>query len=288
MGYQRSYNYPGDRDNEPDPEQFHKLFIGGLSFDTNEGSLKSYFSKWGDIKDVIVMRDPNSKRSRGFGFIKYKSKSSIDDVQKDRPHKVDDREVETKRAMPRDDPSNLQQSVKKMFVGGMKEDTTEDQVKNAFGDYGNIELVELITDKATGKGKGFGFVTFDDYDPVDKLVLLRRVMLNGKNVEMKKAFAKGEMNGQGNRQMQMNMGMQMGRQGRGDFGFGGPGGFPNNGGFGYGPNQYSGGYGPGGWNGGYNDFNYNNGYQGNGYQGNNRYGGNNYNQGNYGGGFNRR
>lgn len=41
-------------------------------------------------------------RSRGFGFITYKEASQLDEAQKNRPHKVDGREVETKRAMPRD------------------------------------------------------------------------------------------------------------------------------------------------------------------------------------------
>ena len=41
-------------------------------------------------------------RSRGFGFITYKEAQQLDEAQKNRPHKVDGREVETKRAMPRD------------------------------------------------------------------------------------------------------------------------------------------------------------------------------------------
>lgn len=57
-----------------------------------------------------------------------------------------------------------------MFVGGLKEDTTEDMIRDVFSEYGDIELVDLITDKNTGKSKGFCFVTFKDYDSVDKCV----------------------------------------------------------------------------------------------------------------------
>ena len=63
MGYNN--RGPGGRyggDDEVDPEQNNKLFIGGLSFDTTETSLKTYFSKWGEIKDCIVMRDSQTKR----------------------------------------------------------------------------------------------------------------------------------------------------------------------------------------------------------------------------------
>jgi len=282
MGPPMGYNNrvpDGRYEAELDPEQHNKLFIGGLSFETNEQSLKTYFSKWGEIKDVIVMRDSSTKRSRGFGFIKYKTKESVDDVQKARPHKIDDRDVETKRAMPRDDPHMLQQqSVKKMFVGGLKEDTKEDQVRDCFSEYGEIELIEMIQDKGTGKTKGFCFVTFNDYDPVDKLVLKRKVELNGKKVELKKAFAKGELAAQG--RLNMQMGMPMGRGGRGDFGYGQgyPGGYGGYGGPGYGPN-----FNGNGMYGGYNDFG-NYGHP----QGNQRgYGGNNYGN-NYGSGFNRR
>ncbi|GFS18943.1 heterogeneous nuclear ribonucleoprotein A1 [Elysia marginata] len=268
----------GDGDPDPNSDQFRKLFIGGLSFESSEAGLRSYFEKWGDISDCVVMRDPQSKRSRGFGFITFKETDSVDEVQANRPHKVDDREVETKRAMPRDDPNiNNQLTVEKMFVGGLKEDTTEEMIRNTFSEFGEIKNIELITDKNTGKTKGFCFVTFDDYDPVDKLVLKRRILLNTRKVELKKAFARGEMDPRGRMaamNMNMNMGMPMGRGGRGDF-FGGPGfggGYGPGGGYG-GPGY---GYGGPGWQ-GYNDYNY----------GGNR---NNFSGGNFGnsGGYSRR
>lgn len=46
----------------PNSEQFRKLFIGGLSYDTDEKGLKAHFEKWGDLVDCIVMRDPATKR----------------------------------------------------------------------------------------------------------------------------------------------------------------------------------------------------------------------------------
>ena len=75
-----------------------------------------------------------------------------------------------KKNFSQDPHLQAQQSVKKMFVGGLKDDTKEDQIRDCFGEYGDIDLVEMITDKGTGKTKGFCFVTFTDYDPVDKLV----------------------------------------------------------------------------------------------------------------------
>lgn len=94
----------GDANGDPDeePEQFRKLFIGGLDYKTTEDTLKAHFAQWGDIVDCVVMRDPQTKRSRGFGFITYNKSTMVDAAQKARPHKVDGREVEPKRAVPRE------------------------------------------------------------------------------------------------------------------------------------------------------------------------------------------
>lgn len=189
-----------DRDivTDRNAEQFRKLFIGGLSYDTDEKGLKGHFEKYGEIVDCVVMRDGQTKRSRGFGFITFKAADGIDEAQKDRPHNIDAREIETKRAMPREE-SGSQQTILKMFVGGLKDDTTEKEVRSLFEEFGEIDQVDMISDKITGKTRGFCFVTFKDYDPVDKCVLIKRHKLNGRNVEVKKAMSKQDIGGGGGR-----------------------------------------------------------------------------------------
>ncbi|XP_059029472.1 heterogeneous nuclear ribonucleoprotein A1-like [Mustela lutreola] len=53
--------------------------------------------------DCVVMRDPNTKRSRGFGFVTYATVEEVDAAMNARPHKVDGRVVEPKRAVSRED-----------------------------------------------------------------------------------------------------------------------------------------------------------------------------------------
>jgi len=53
-----------------------KLFIGGLSYSTDDQTLKDAFSGFGDVVEARVITDRETGRSRGFGFINYSSNES--------------------------------------------------------------------------------------------------------------------------------------------------------------------------------------------------------------------
>ena len=53
------------------------------------------------MQDAVVMKDPVSRRSRGFGFITFEDIDSVDNVLAHEPHTIDSRKVEAKRAVPR-------------------------------------------------------------------------------------------------------------------------------------------------------------------------------------------
>ncbi|XP_064419735.1 heterogeneous nuclear ribonucleoprotein A3 isoform X2 [Latimeria chalumnae] len=235
-----------------EPEQLRKLFIGGLSFETTDESLREHFEQWGTLTDCVVMRDPQTKRSRGFGFVTYSCVSEVDAAMAARPHKVDGRIVEPKRAVSREDSAKpgAHLTVKKIFVGGIKEDTEEYHIREYFERFGKIETIEVMEDRGSGKKRGFAFVTFHDHDTVDKIVVQKYHTVNDHNCEVKKALSKQEM---------QSVGMQKGRGGSGGsqgsfMGRGGGnvsrgGNFGSRGGYGNGGRS-----GYGGGDGGYNGF----------------------------------
>lgn len=56
-----------------------KLFIGGLSFDSREDSLRDAFSKAGAVDSAIIIMDKMTGRSKGFGFVEM---ANDDEAQK--------------------------------------------------------------------------------------------------------------------------------------------------------------------------------------------------------------
>lgn len=251
-----------------EPKSQRKVFVGGLSVKTTEETFREHFSQFGELVDSVVMSDPYTKKSRGFGFLEYATTEQVDACQSARPHVLDGKEVESKRAIPRDRFASAEagQSVKKIFAGGLR-DLEESDLETYFGQFGTCISVNVMTDKQTGKKRGFGFIEFDDYDTVDRVILHGEHIINGTRVDVKKAVEKKDMNSAGG-------GRGGGRGGstRGGYGGGDAGGYGNAGGYG-GQQQ-------GAWAGGYG------GQQQGGYDNTQAYSGTGgYVQGGFGGGY---
>jgi heterogeneous nuclear ribonucleoprotein A1/A3 len=97
-----------------------EALIGGLSSETTDKSLKRHFEQWKTLTNIVVMRDPNTKRSRAFGFVTYTTVEVENAAVNSRPHKVLGRIVKVDSQRP-----GAHLSMKKIFVGAIKEDTEE-------------------------------------------------------------------------------------------------------------------------------------------------------------------
>ena len=59
----------------------------------NSDKLRKYFKQFGTVQDAVVMKDPVSKRSRGFGFVTYTDIAGVDCALSGDAHTIDSRKV---------------------------------------------------------------------------------------------------------------------------------------------------------------------------------------------------
>ncbi|CAI5652912.1 heterogeneous nuclear ribonucleoprotein A0 [Oreochromis niloticus] len=233
-----------------------KLFVGGLNVETTDEGLRKYFEQYGTLSDCVVVMNQQLGRSRCFGFITYSTPEEADAAMAAKPHVVEGNNVEVKRAIAREDANNpdILANVKKIFVGGVKDHIVEENLTEYFSQFGAVEKAEIISDKQTGRKRGFGFVFFEDTDSATKAVLTKYHTINGNKVEVKKALTKQEMSASGRGGRGRGRGMQSYGGGRGGGGgsYGGGYGGSYGGGYGYG-GGYNGGDGYGGY-GGYDEY----------------------------------
>ncbi len=215
-----------------------KLFVGGLSWETGEPDLAEYFGQFGEVESVNLKIDPNTGKSRCFAFIVYKSPEDLSKCFAQPEHAINSKKVDVKKARAKPG---------KIFVGGLKPEMTDDDVRAVFEQYGAVIEMEMPFDKVKNQRKGFGFITFEREETMKELIKLGKVQINGQDVDLRKATPKSDMFGYG--------GMRYGAYPMMDYyggygsyygGYGGYGGSGGSGGYDY---AGGGGGGAGGWGG---------------------------------------
>jgi cold-inducible RNA-binding protein len=85
-----------------------------------------------------------------------------------------------------------------IYVGNLSFKTTEEQIQEVFSAYGQVERVSLITDRATGRPRGFGFVEMTDEGEARAAIeALNGTDLDGRALTVNEAKPKPDRGGRG-------------------------------------------------------------------------------------------
>ncbi|KAM1530117.1 hypothetical protein ACFX15_018748 [Malus domestica] len=159
---------------EADPERDQRtVFAYQMPLKAAERDVYEFFSKAGKVRDVRLIMDRNSRRSKGVGYIEFYDAMSVPmaialsgQLLLGQPVMVKPSEAE-KNLVQSNATSGAAGVVgpygavdRKLYVGNLHFNMTETHLREIFEPFGPVELVQLPIDLETGQCKGFGFVQF--------------------------------------------------------------------------------------------------------------------------------
>eukprot|EP00249_Psilotum_nudum_P021096 c27969_g2_i2 orf=190-1506(+) len=151
-------------------ERDRKLVVLGLPWDADTDDLRQHMSKFGELDDVIVMKDRLTGQSRGFGYVTFAS-TQVARRATAAQHVLNGRTLEVKVATPKEEMrSSSFRTVSRIFVARIPLSVTDEKFRSYFAKYGAITDAYMPKDQGSRAHRGIGFVTFENADSVDKLM----------------------------------------------------------------------------------------------------------------------
>ncbi|KAI3875735.1 hypothetical protein MKX03_023658 [Papaver bracteatum] len=160
---------------EADPERDQRtVFAYQICLKADERDVYDFFSRAGKVRDVRLIMDRNSRRSKGVGYIEFYDSMSVPmaialsgqpllgQPVMVKPSEAEKNLVQSNVAVvgPGGSVGPYSGGARRLYVGNLHFNITEEQLRQVFEPFGAVELVQLPLDQETGQCKGFGFVQF--------------------------------------------------------------------------------------------------------------------------------
>ncbi|XP_061534773.1 RNA-binding protein 39b isoform X2 [Phycodurus eques] len=160
----------------PEERDARTVFCMQLAARIRARDLEDFFSAVGKVRDVRMISDRNSRRSKGIAYIEFVESSSVPlaiGLTGQRllgvPIIVQASQAEKNRAAAA--ANNLQKGSAgpmRLYVGSLHFNITEEMLRGIFEPFGKIEGIQLMMDSETGRSKGYGFISFADAECAKK------------------------------------------------------------------------------------------------------------------------
>jgi nucleolin len=136
------------------------IYVGNLPWEAKEDDIRGLFQEFGEIESVNIVADRMTGRPRGYCFIDMdNAEQAIAELNE---KEFGGRNLRVNLA--REKREHPAESGNKIYVGNLPWDTNESDIKELFQKYGEVTSVNMITDRETGRPRGFCFIEMVDPD----------------------------------------------------------------------------------------------------------------------------
>lgn len=172
-----------------------KVFVHGLSWDSTRETLLQVFEPYGDIEDCNVVMDKVTGRTKGYGFVLFRNRTSAVKALKEPEKKIKNRMTHCQLASigPPVAPSSVSDSSRrKVYVSNVHTEATRDSLRAFFSQFGEIEGGPFGFDINTGKSRGFAIFVYKTQEGARKALEEPYKMFEGHQLSCRLAFEQGQ------------------------------------------------------------------------------------------------
>uniref|UniRef100_A0A8C5DL60 RRM domain-containing protein n=1 Tax=Gouania willdenowi TaxID=441366 RepID=A0A8C5DL60_GOUWI len=162
----------------------HQLFVGNIPHDVEKTELVEFFEQFGSVLDFKII---SREKHPNFGFVVFNDSEPVQKILSSRPIELfDNVESEGRRMVRYPDAHQL-------FIGNIPHDVEKPELMEFFEQFGSVLDFKIISRE---KHPNFGFVVFNDSEPVQKILSSRPIELFDNvrlNVQKKKTRSPREV-----------------------------------------------------------------------------------------------
>ncbi|KAK1383873.1 31 kDa ribonucleoprotein, chloroplastic [Heracleum sosnowskyi] len=179
-----------EEDSYEEPPEEAKIFVGNLPYDCDSQQLANLFGQAGvvDIAEVIYNRQTD--QSRGFGFVTMHTVEEAEKaVEMFSQYDLNGRFLTVNKAAPRGSPpersARVFESSYRIYVGNLPWDVDSGRLEQLFSEHGKVLDARVVSDRETGRSRGFGFVTMaSETELNDAIAALDGQTLDGRAIRV--------------------------------------------------------------------------------------------------------
>jgi heterogeneous nuclear ribonucleoprotein A1/A3 len=158
-----------------DSDPIHrKIFVHGLAWDTNTETLAASFNPYGPIEECNVVTDKTTGRSKGYGFVLFKTRAAASKALKQPQKKIGNRMVSCQLACAgptqnQPQPAASDTGGRRLYVANVGPQIAAEKLRAFFAKFGDIEDGSLGgIDKETGKFRGYAIIVYTSVEGIRK------------------------------------------------------------------------------------------------------------------------